>query len=190
MKLLNWFFLCCVLLATLVYSLILLDVPIPNWVRFYAADFLCMPIVLSICLLLIRKLKQKPNLQLPLFSILSLTAFYSLYFEVYLPPRSPRYTADNIDVFMYFSGAILFYIIQKQSTSTLEKIWFVNQCLLLYVALFSHPLIVEHLTHISTSMVVEKHNYYVILFKVSFELQESFDSCSSTVSNKHSFFLG
>lgn len=118
MKPMSWFFVCCVLFACSVYGLIFLETPIPRWVRFYAADFLCMPIVLSFCLLLIRKYKQAPNLKLPLYSILSLTTFYSLYFEVYLPPRNLRYTADPIDVLMYFSGAMLFYLVQKQTTST------------------------------------------------------------------------
>lgn len=116
MKGFKWFFITCLILAILVYGLVFFNVPAPNWVRFYAADFLCMPIVLSVCLFIVRRWKQAPRMQLSLLSILSLTTFYSLYFEAYLPPRSERYTGDIWDVVMYFTGAMLFYFIQKYSS--------------------------------------------------------------------------
>lgn len=107
------FFLLNVFLALVVYSLIFSRTPIPDWVRFYAADFLCMPIVLCICLWSVRKWKSDPNLRLSLFNVLSVAGFYSVYFEVYLPPRNQRYTADIWDVVMYLAGAFLFYLVQE-----------------------------------------------------------------------------
>lgn len=107
------FFLINVFLAVCVYGLILSNTPVPDWVRFYAADFLCMPIVLSICLWGVRAWKSDANLRLSLFNILSVVGFYSVYFEVYLPPRNQRYTADIWDVGMYLGGALLFYLVQE-----------------------------------------------------------------------------
>lgn len=114
------FFLLNLFLAVWVYGLIFSQTPIPDWIRFYAADLLCMPIVLSICLWVVRKWKSDPNLRLSLFSILSLVLFYALYFEVYLPPRNQRYTADLWDVVMYLAGALLFYLIQELSNKKIK----------------------------------------------------------------------
>ncbi|MCM4159718.1 hypothetical protein DHB64_07405 [Antarcticibacterium sp. W02-3] len=54
------------------------------------------------------------RIRLSLFSILSLTAMYALYFEVYLPKVEPRYTADVMDVMMYTAGSLLFYFLQHR----------------------------------------------------------------------------
>lgn len=84
----------------------------PRWVRFYVNDLLCMPVVLSICLKMVHFIKQDNSIRLPLLLILLLTSLYSVYFEYYLPLVEPRYTADWLDVVMYFSGALLFYWLQ------------------------------------------------------------------------------
>ena len=47
-----------------------------------------------------------------LFSAFSVATLYVVYFELYLPGRSQRYTADLLDVVCYFSGALLFYFFQ------------------------------------------------------------------------------
>lgn len=110
---LKTFFYLSMVLALCVYGSIFFQISIPDWVRFYAADFLCMPIVLSICLGVVRIWKADPHLRLTLFNILSVVGFYSIYFEVYLPPRNQRYTADFWDVVMYLGGALLFYLVQE-----------------------------------------------------------------------------
>ena len=82
-----------------------------------------MPVVLGICLFLIRKFSRKEQLKISLFSAFSLAAFYSLYFELYLPEVTQRYTADVVDVLLYFTGAFAFWMIQKldSGTSAIKK---------------------------------------------------------------------
>ncbi len=92
-----------------------LNVPVPPILRNYLADFLCMPVVLSICLFCVQFIKKDRKLKLPVFSIFSLFVLYSIYFEVILPPLHDRYTADPVDVLMYFSGSLVFYFLQKIS---------------------------------------------------------------------------
>ncbi|MFD2516670.1 hypothetical protein [Salinimicrobium flavum] len=88
-------------------------IPRPDWLRFYLNDFLCMPIILSLCLLTVQKLKKDSNIRLSLFTVLSLATFYSIYFEILLPQFMERYTADVIDVILYFTGSVLFYYLQE-----------------------------------------------------------------------------
>ncbi len=88
------------------------EVALPNWVRFYVNDFLCMPIVLTICLRAVHIIKRDTTIRLSLFTTLSLTVLYAVYFEIYLPRVEPRYTADILDVVMYLSGSLIFYFLQ------------------------------------------------------------------------------
>ena len=90
-----------------------LGIDVPDWVLFYGKDFLCMPIVLTICLFFAQRIKKSKKLRLSFLSIFSLTAFYSIYFELYLPEVHLRYTADVVDVLMYSAGSLLFYFSQR-----------------------------------------------------------------------------
>ncbi len=89
-------------------------VALPNWVYFYLGDLLCMPFVLSLCLVAVRIIKNDDSLYIPLGPIIALTAFYALYFEWLLPQYNARYTGDIIDVVMYILGSALFYVFQKR----------------------------------------------------------------------------
>lgn len=88
----------------------------PWWFRNYLNDFLCMPIILAICLKGVQLLKSDKDIRISLFSALSLAAFYSLYFEIILPKFMERYTADVFDMILYFGGALLFYFLQEPAT--------------------------------------------------------------------------
>ena len=107
-------FLGSVLLASFIFLAHKLHIPLPNWVRFYFNDFLCMPIVLSTCLMILRFCKKTETLYVPLSVILGLSAYFALHFEWLLPQFNERYTSDFIDVILYFTGALLFYIFQKR----------------------------------------------------------------------------
>ncbi len=73
-----------------------------------------MPIVLFICKEVVSYLfKRKIFLSLSL--IIVLTLYYSWYFEYYLANINTRYTADYIDVVLYFIGSLFFYAQQKRS---------------------------------------------------------------------------
>lgn len=112
------------LFSILCFSLFLLNLfllkffSLPEFFSSYLNDLLCMPVVLGICLFLIKKFSRKKQLQISLFSAFSLAAFYSLYFELYLPEATDRYTADVLDVLLYFTGAFAFWLVQKLDIAT------------------------------------------------------------------------
>lgn len=91
-----------------------LDLNLPDWVVFYVKDFICMPIVLTICLVVVQLIHKNKDIRLSLFTVFSLALFYSLYFELYLPRFHFRYTADILDVLMYFLGSLVFYFLQQK----------------------------------------------------------------------------
>lgn len=112
MRYLNIFF---YLSLFIFFSILLLQhfaVPLPRWVVFYVNDFLCMPVVLTISLKVVHLIKKDTSIRLPMALVLTLTSFYAIYFEYYMPLVEPRYTADWLDVVMYFAGALIFYVLQ------------------------------------------------------------------------------
>lgn len=90
-----------------------LPIQLPTFFSSYLNDLLCMPVVLCICLYIIRKVSQNKRLKISLFSALSLAALYSIYFEFYLPLVTTRYTSDIVDTLLYFSGSFIFWLVQK-----------------------------------------------------------------------------
>lgn len=85
----------------------------PNWLTHYLNDFLCIPIVATICLHAVWRVKRNYMLRLKIGSILSLVVLFSVYFELYLPENTSRYTGDLIDVLCYIAGGGVFYGFQK-----------------------------------------------------------------------------
>lgn len=106
-------FILLIILASVVYFAKLFDLYLPNFISFYLNDLLCMPIILSICLAAIRKLKKDNTLYVPIRVIIVVTLYYIFHFEWLLPKFHPRYTADFIDIGFYIIGAFLFYRFQK-----------------------------------------------------------------------------
>lgn len=98
----------------IVYFLQFIHFPLPALINNYLNDFLCMPIILTLCLGFVRIIKKNKDIRLSGFVIISLTIYYSVYFEYYLPKVNSRYTADPIDVLLYFAGALVFYLLQKK----------------------------------------------------------------------------
>lgn len=117
MKLLYFVFSLFLIVFLIIEFRSFLQISIPDWLLFYGKDFLCMPIVLTICLTAVRFLKKDQSINLTLFTVLSLCTFYSIYFEAYLPKVHSRYTADLLDVIMYFSGGFLFYFLQRKKAN-------------------------------------------------------------------------
>lgn len=85
----------------------------PNWIFHHLNDFLVIPIVATFSLNVVWLIKGDKNIRLNIFTILSLLALFSIYFEYYLPMQSHRYTGDVWDVVCYFLGGAVFYILQK-----------------------------------------------------------------------------
>ena len=110
-----------VTIALVVYSLQKLTIPLPKILNNYANDLLCLPIVLGMLTFFVRILKKDNDFRFPLSFVLLLASYYAVYFEYYLPKVNPRYTADVIDVFLYFTSAIAFYLFQKANVKYLEK---------------------------------------------------------------------
>ena len=102
------------LLAGLIHLAQQWSLALPLWVNNYMNDFFCMPIVLFVCQYAVRKLKSHLKFRLSLPLILSVTLYYAIYFEYYLPKINPRYTADPLDVVLYFLGALFFYFTENR----------------------------------------------------------------------------
>lgn len=111
-KQLTYYFIFSTLIGSCIYVCEKLDIILPKLIRFYVNDFLIIPIVLYTCLFVIQKLKGKKNSKLSFLNIIYLCVLYSILFEYWFPKFHPRYTADYIDVVLYFISGILFYFLQ------------------------------------------------------------------------------
>ena len=90
------------------------QVPVPMFFSHYFADLLCMPLLLSVAVLVMRWVKADAGLHLSRAMILVATLYVSLVFECVLPLFFQRYTADFWDVVMYGVGGGLFWVFQKR----------------------------------------------------------------------------
>jgi hypothetical protein len=93
------------------------QLPLPQWVNNYWNDLLCIPLVLGALTYSIRWLKKDDKFEFSLGFVIVLSSYYAIYFEYYLPKNNSRYTSDWIDVLLYFSGGLLFYLFQKTSNN-------------------------------------------------------------------------
>lgn len=105
-----WIFL---VIAISIYLLQQLEITIPAFFQNYLNDLLCMPLVLSVCQYTVRKLKSDTLISLPVPLLILVTIGYATYFEWYLPQYDDRYTADWVDVLMYFIGMFFFYVVEN-----------------------------------------------------------------------------
>lgn len=112
------FFIFSCITGTVIYVLQKSGVHLPSYINFYVNDFLIIPIVLAVCLYILRWTKNDKYYTISLFNILYLCLLYSIIFEYILPKNLDRYTADIIDVFLYFLGGLTFYILQKLNIKT------------------------------------------------------------------------
>lgn len=102
------------LLGTLIYCLQKNLILLPPLINNYLNDFLIIPIVLFICLIILRWTRNDKHLSLSLPIILYLCAMYSVLFEFILPGYLERYTQDYIDIILYFLGGFCFYFLQTK----------------------------------------------------------------------------
>ncbi|MDC8000006.1 hypothetical protein POV26_03080 [Aequorivita todarodis] len=84
-----------------------------NWIFHHLNDFLTIPLVATVCLHGVWLVKKDKSIRLNIFTIFSLVALFSIFFEYYLPQQSHRYTGDIWDVLCYFLGGTAFYLLQK-----------------------------------------------------------------------------
>jgi hypothetical protein len=84
--------------------------------RNHFTDLLFIPTQMTICLIVLRFLKQSYTLLIPIALVFVLTILMAILFEWYLPvyKNSIYQTADIVDAVMYLVGAGLFLFIQKK----------------------------------------------------------------------------
>ncbi len=89
-----------------------------NWIIFpiflnsYLDDFLVVPMVLTFSLFL-QQTWVNPHFIYSKFFILSVVIYFGILFEIILPKFIPAYTSDIYDLIAYFTGGIIFYILQN-----------------------------------------------------------------------------
>ena len=115
MRLLNATFILYALIFIIFEALKFTGVHFPEWATSYLNDFLCMPIILTICLKMVHYLTKDRSIKISIAQALVLTCFYAIYFELILPQFVDRYTADLVDVLLYFTGATLFLCLQASA---------------------------------------------------------------------------
>ncbi len=87
-------------------------IPVPIFVSSYFADLLCMPLLLSVILLAMRKTQGQPTLKLSWQMVLFACFYVSVAFEFLLPRLDIRYTSDPKDMLIYFIGGCIFFFFQ------------------------------------------------------------------------------
>ena len=108
-------------IALTIYIMQRLQFPLPTIINNYLNDLLYIPLVLGTIEFIIRRLKKDSSFKLPLGFVVFLACSYSFYFEYYLPKVNSRYTADWIDVTLYFLGGIAYFFIGNiKKNSVLE----------------------------------------------------------------------
>ena len=110
-----------VILALIVYTAQRLGLYIPELVNNYLNDLLCIPIVLKLCLYVVRYVKSDEQVKIPLALQLLITVMFIIYFENVLPKINPRYTSDILDVFAYVAGLFLFMLLEGGGKSTITS---------------------------------------------------------------------
>ncbi|WP_066839684.1 hypothetical protein [Rufibacter ruber] len=85
-----------------------LELPRPAWVRFYLDDLLCLPLVLTVTLLVMRFFYGH-QVRFSKYHVLFTVLYFALAFEVFFPLFLPRYTGDGVDAGLYALGGWIFY---------------------------------------------------------------------------------
>lgn len=85
-----------------------LDLPRPRWVQHYLDDLLCLPLVLTVTLFVLRYF-YGTQLRLSRYQMAFAVIYFSLAFEVFFPKFMPRYTSDWLDAALYAVGGFIFY---------------------------------------------------------------------------------
>ena len=108
------YFIFSLLLGTTIYLCNYFNFNLPRFVRFYVNDFLIVPIVLFICLQILKRTKNDKNYIISLPLTLYVCLMYTVLFEYIFPRYLERYTKDIIDIILYFASGFLFYTLQKK----------------------------------------------------------------------------
>jgi hypothetical protein len=81
------------------------------FVHDYLADFLCMPVVMGIALIILRRWVSRDEGSTLSWGLMAGTvALYSFLFEYWFPQISTDFRADPWDVLAYAAGAVAFQV--------------------------------------------------------------------------------
>jgi ribose/xylose/arabinose/galactoside ABC-type transport system permease subunit len=88
--------------------------PVPSFFSRYFADLLCMPLMLSMIALAMRRVLHRPDFCLSVGMVFFAMVYTAVVFEWLLPRLNERYVADPLDVWMYGMGSLVFIVFQKR----------------------------------------------------------------------------
>lgn len=107
-------FIVLALIYTVYYGLKQSDFVFPVLVSNYLADLLSIFLVNTFTLWGIRKVKNKPNLELPPYLVLLSVLMFSVFFEFILPQKSPIYVYDPWDILCYFISGTAYVLWRRR----------------------------------------------------------------------------
>lgn len=90
-------------------------IELPMFLLNHTTDFLCLPILLPLTVCIIKILKPKAVFKPSILLTLLVATMYSFMFELILPKYSHQYTADPIDVLMYFLGGGFYWLVMMKN---------------------------------------------------------------------------
>jgi hypothetical protein len=115
-----WFIIGCLVWIAIKVTRVL-DVPIP-YLNGYLTDFFAVPVVTNIGLWLQRVFIIKNNYYvLSPLQVMFMAIYISVLFEGLLPRISKIYTADWMDVLLYFIGGVCFYWVMNKPVLEVRK---------------------------------------------------------------------
>ena len=112
-KVLSYYFIFSLIIGSLIYITQKTKIQLPNIINNYVNDFLIIPIILIPSLFILQWSRGDKNYRISFWIILYICGLYSLLFEFLIPQYHSRYTADLIDVILYFAGGLVFYYLQN-----------------------------------------------------------------------------
>jgi len=115
------YFILFVLTYFLIRLLRFLELELPEVINSHLTDFLFMPILLTVSLVGVRKLKRDENIKLTSAMVIVSVIFVSVVFEFIMPIKSPLFVGDYLDIVAYCLGALFFYWIHEKRKDSVLK---------------------------------------------------------------------
>lgn len=101
------------------------DLSVPVFVSSYLADLLCIIIVNTFALWLIRKIKNLPHYEFSIGTVSLSMLLFSVYFEVVLPQVNSYHVADVWDILCYLiSGFVYLFWRKTISLSNMAQVFY------------------------------------------------------------------
>ena len=112
-KFLSYYFIFSLIIGSLIYIAQKTKIQLPNIINNYVNDFLIIPIILIPSLFILQWSRGDKNYRISFWIIIYICSLYAAFFEFLIPQYHSRYTADYIDVILYFAGGFVFYYLQN-----------------------------------------------------------------------------